>query len=224
MSTTPVASSMARGLTVLASSRGIVLGLQLVTISLLAGHLDPAGLGVYTFGVATANLFRFLPNFGLVQVLGRDIAQRPERERELLPNVVYLRLALGVLTYGLLGASLVVFGFDDTETRAALIAGLILLIVIDSFRSALEVRLRLAWISIADAVEAIATVAGALVLIRRGAGPEAFLWMYAGLKLVNALMVWAAASRMGEFSWRPRPELWPPLVRSRAPARAWPGC
>ena len=46
MSTTPVASSMARGLTVLASSRGIVLGLQLVTISLLAGHLDPAGLGV----------------------------------------------------------------------------------------------------------------------------------------------------------------------------------
>ena len=217
MSTTPVASSMARGLTVLASSRGIVLGLQLVTISLLAGHLDPAGLGVYTFGVATANLFRFLPNFGLVQVLGRDIAQRPERERELLPNVVYLRLALGVLTYGLLGASLVVFGFDDTETRAALIAGLILLIVIDSFRSALEVRLRLAWISIADAVEAIATVAGALVLIRRGAGPEAFLWMYAGLKLVNALIVWAAASRMGEFSWRPRPELWPPLVRSALP-------
>lgn len=217
MSTTPVASSMARGLTVLASSRGIVLGLQLVTISLLAGHLDPAGLGVYTFGVATANLFRFLPNFGLVQVLGRDIAQRPERERELLPNVVYLRLTLGVLTYGLLGASLVVFGFDDTETRAALIAGLILLIVIDSFRSALEVRLRLAWISIADAVEAIATVAGALVLIRRGAGPEAFLWMYAGLKLVNALIVWAAASRMGEFSWRPRPELWPPLVRSALP-------
>ena len=217
MSTTPVASSMARGLTVLASSRGIVLGLQLVTISLLAGHLDPAGLGVYTFGVATANLFRFLPNFGLVQVLGRDIAQRPERERELLPNVVYLRLALGVLTYGLLGASLVVFGFDDTETRAALIAGLILLIVIDSFRSALEVRLRLAWISIADAVEAIATVAGALVLIRRGAGPEAFLWMYAGLKLVNALIVWAAASRMGEFSWRPRPELWPPLMRSALP-------
>ena len=95
-----------------------------------------------------------------MQVLGRDIAQRPERERELLPNVVYLRLALGVLTYGLLGASLVVFGFDDTETRAALIAGLILLIVIDSFRSALEVRLRLAWVSIADAVEAIATVAG----------------------------------------------------------------
>ena len=152
-----------------------------------------------------------------MQVLGRDIAQRPERERELLPNVVYLRLALGVFTYGLLGASLVVFGFDDTETRAALIAGLILLIVIDSFRSALEVRLRLAWISIADAVEAIATVAGALVLIRRGAGPEAFLWMYAGLKLVNALMVWAAASRMGEFSWRPRPELWPPLVRSALP-------
>ena len=217
MTTTPVADSMARGLTVLASSRGIVLGLQLLTISLLAGHLNPAGLGVYTFGVATANLFRFLPNFGLVQVLGRDIAQQPERERELLPNVIYLRLALGIVTYGLLGASLVVFGFDSTNTRAALIAGLILLIVIDSFRSALEMRLRLGWVSIADTIEATATVGGALLLIRADAGPEAFLWMYVGLKLVNALIVWAAAGSMGEFSWRPKPDLWPPLARSALP-------
>jgi O-antigen/teichoic acid export membrane protein len=217
MTTKPVAAGMAKGLTVLASSRGVVLGLQLVTISLLAGHLSPAGLGVFTFGVATANLFRFLPNFGLVQVLGRDIAQQPERERELLPNVVYLRLALGVLTYGLLGASLVLFGFDDAEVRAALIAGLILLIVIDSFRSSLEVRLRLGWVSIADTVEATATVIGAILLIRAGEGPEAFLWMYVVLKLVNAVMVWAAAGSMGEFSWRPRPALWPPLMRSALP-------
>ena len=37
MTTKPVAAGMAKGLTVLASSRGVVLGLQLVTISLLAG-------------------------------------------------------------------------------------------------------------------------------------------------------------------------------------------
>jgi O-antigen/teichoic acid export membrane protein len=217
MTITPVAASMARGLAVLASSRGLVLGLQLVTMSLLAGHLNPDGLGLFTFGVATANLFRFLPNFGLVQVLGRDIAQHPERERELLPNVVLLRLVLGVVTYGLLAVSLFASGFDDMERRAALIAGLILLVVIDSFRSALEMRLRLGWVSIADTVEAAATVTGALLLIHAGAGPEAFLWMYVALKLVNALMVWAAAGSMGDFSWRPRPALWGPLLRSALP-------
>src|SRR5919107_5872595 len=120
---------MARGLTLLAASRGIVLALQLVTISLLAGHLSPAGLGVFTFGVATANLFRFLPNFGLVQVAARDIAQHPDRERELMTNVIYLRFALGVVTYGLLAGSMFLFGFDAENREAALVAGLILLIV-----------------------------------------------------------------------------------------------
>ena len=151
MTAEPLGRRIARGLFTLAGGRVLVMGLQFVTMALLASYLGPAGLGIYTFGVATASLFKMLPNFGTVQVVTRDIAQAPERERELMPNLLYLRVLLGVATYGLLAASVLVLGFDDAERRAALIAGLVVLIAADAFRSSLEVRLRLGWVSIADA-------------------------------------------------------------------------
>jgi O-antigen/teichoic acid export membrane protein len=212
-----LATPMARGLAVLASSRGVVLALQFVTMALMADHLGPSGLGVFTFGIAAANLFRFLPNFGTVQVVGRDIAQAPERELRLLPNLIYLRLGLGIATYGLLAASMLLLDFDVEERRAALIAGLVLLVVIDAFRASLELRLRLGWVSIADTVEAVATVAGVLLLIRGDAGPEPFLWLYVALKLVNGAIVTAAALRMGEFAWRLVASVWAPLLRAAVP-------
>jgi O-antigen/teichoic acid export membrane protein len=213
----PLGRRIARGLFALASGRAVVMALQFTTMALLASYLGPAGLGVYTFGVATASLFKLLPNFGTVQVVTRDIAQAPERERDLMPNLIYLRVLLGVGTYGLLAATVVVLGFDDAERRAALIAGLVVLIAADAFRSTLEVRLRLAWVSIADAVEAAATVAAVLVLMQADAGIESFLWLYAALKVVNALIVTAAALRLGSFAWRIRPELWRPLLRAAVP-------
>jgi len=133
----PVAAAAARGISKLAGARGIVLALQFVTMALLASHLGPAGLGIYTFGVAAAAVFRVLPNFGMVQVVTRDMAQAPERERELLPNLIYLRIGVGIVSYGLLAASMLLLGFGEDERRAALIAGLVLLVAFDAFRSSL---------------------------------------------------------------------------------------
>ncbi len=208
---------MVRGLFTLAGGRGVVMALQFVTMALLAANLGPAGLGVYTFGIATAGVFKILPNFGTIQVVTRDVAQDPERERELMPNLIYLRAALGVVTYVLLAAVVFAFGFDESERRAALIAGLCVLIAADAFRSTLEVRLRLGWVSIADAFEAGATVIGVLLLARADAGVEAFLWLYVALKVMNSLIVMVAALRMGDFSWRLRADLWRPLLRAAVP-------
>jgi O-antigen/teichoic acid export membrane protein len=213
----PVAAAAARGVSKLAGGRGIVMSLQFVTMALLASYLGPAGLGVYTFGVAAAAVFKVLPNFGMVQVVTRDVAQAPERERELLPNLIYLRSAVGVASYALLAAAMLTLGFGEEERRAALIAGLILLIAFDAFRSSLEVRLRLGWVSIADIVEAVVTVAATLLLIERGAGVESFLWLYAAVKVLNATIVTAAALRLGTFSWGFAPETWRPVLHAAIP-------
>jgi O-antigen/teichoic acid export membrane protein len=213
----PLGRRIARGLFTLAAGRAVVMGLQFTTIALLASHLGPAGLGVYAFGVAAATLFKILPNFGTVQVVTRDIAQAPERERDLLPNLIYLRLGIGVASYGLLVATMVLLGFEDENRRAAYIAGLVLIIAFDAFRSALEVRLRLGWVSIADTVEAAVTVLATIALVRGDAGVESFLWLYVALKLVNAVIVTIAALRMGTFSWRPLPRSWAAVLRVSLP-------
>jgi O-antigen/teichoic acid export membrane protein len=57
-----------------------VILLQFATLALLADGLGPAGLGVYTFAIAIATLFRAIPDFGLSLVATRDVAQAPERE------------------------------------------------------------------------------------------------------------------------------------------------
>jgi O-antigen/teichoic acid export membrane protein len=172
---------------------------------------------VYTFGLAVAGLFRLLPNFGLVPVLTREVAQQPHREPELVPNVIYIRALLGFAAYGLLAVAMLVLDFGAANTRAALIAGLVLLVVFDVFRSSLEVRLRVGWISVADTVEAAATLLGTLVLVDAGANVESFLWLYVGLKLLNATIIMVAVTRLVGFTWRPRTALWRPLVGAALP-------
>jgi O-antigen/teichoic acid export membrane protein len=210
-------AAVARGFGKLVLGRGFVMGLQFVTLAVLAAYLEPSGLGVYTFGLAAAGLFRLLTNFGLVPVLTREVAQRPEREPELVPNVMYMRALLGVAAYGLLALCMLVVDFGDANARAALIAGLVLLVVLDVFRSSLEVRLRVGWISLADAAEAAATLVGALLLARADAGVESFLWLYVLLKLMNATVLLLVAARLVRFRWRLHTALWRPLAVAAVP-------
>ena len=212
-----VRGAMARGFATLSTGRIAVLGLQFVTLGVLAAHLEPAGLGVFTFGLAAAGIFQLLPNFGLVAVLSRDVAQRPELEPWLVPNVIYIRTLLGIVSYGLLAIGVFVVDVGDANTRAALVAGLTILIVFDVFRSTLEVRLRLVWISLADIVEATVTVGGTIALAQSGAGPESFLWLYVALKVVNATIVGLAARRMVGYRWSLRRDLWRPVVEAAVP-------
>ena len=199
------------------AAAGVVLALQFVTIAVLAGHLGPADLGVYTFALAVVGIFRLIPNFGLVPVLTREIAQDPEREAVLVPNVLYLRVVLGVVAYALLAATVVLGGFGAESRDAALIAGLVLLVVVDALRAVLEVRLRLGWVSIAELVEAAAGLVGAVLLARAGAGPAAFVWLWAALKLVNGCILTGAAMRMGRFRWGAHAASWGPVVRAAVP-------
>ena len=61
--------------------------------------------------------------------------------------------------------------------------GVLLLLWTETFRNSLTARLRLGWVSIADAFEAVATVVGVLLLAHADAGVEAFLWLYVALKV-----------------------------------------
>jgi O-antigen/teichoic acid export membrane protein len=212
-----VGAAVARSFGLLAAGRGLVILLQFTTLALLADGLGPAGLGVYTFAIAIATLFRAIPDFGLSLVATRDVAQAPEREAWLVPNLAFLRVTLGVVAYALLALTVFMFDFGSENRSGALIAGLVLLVALDIFRASLEVRLRLAYVAIADGVEAVGTLAFVGLVVTRDLGVESVLWAYVALKLVNALIVTRAARRLTSFSWRPRPDKWRPLLATAIP-------
>lgn len=215
-----VVTAVTRGFAKLFAGRGVVTALQFVTLGLLASHLGPAGLGIYTFALAIAGVFRALPDFGFAPVATRDVAQHAENEPWLLPNLAYLRLALGCVAYALLAGTVTIFDFGAGTTSGALIAGLTLLVALDIFRASIEVRLRFGVIVLADLTEAVATVVVVLLIVVAEAGVESVLWTYAAMKFLNSLIVAAAARRLTTFDWRPRIDRWHGLLETALPIGA----
>jgi O-antigen/teichoic acid export membrane protein len=207
-----------RNLALVFSGRAVTLALQFVAFAVAAAYLEPALLGIYTFAIALAALFRLLPAFSFDPVVTRDLAQRPADEPALVPNVAYVRLVLAAVAYGVLALTVVAGGYGETRIEAALVAGLVLpAIALDTFRNSLGIRLRLGWTAVADVLEAVLTLAGAIVLAAADAGVYAFLWLYVAVKFVNGLVLLAAVSRVADFDWRPRAADWPRLLRLGAP-------
>ena len=217
----PLGRRVAANLGVLAVGRGAAVAMQFAAFAVVAAHLGPERLGVYTFAIALVGLLRLVPAFGFDQIVPRDIAQRPEVERVLVPNVVYLRLLLALLAYGLLAALLVSIGYDPMAREAALVAGIALALVAgETMRASLATRLRLGWSALGDSLEAALTLGSALALVAAGAGVLPFLLLYVAAKALNVAVVAAAGSALSSYSWRPHPSIWWPIIAQAAPLAA----
>jgi O-antigen/teichoic acid export membrane protein len=202
----------------LSSARVVAMALQFVAFASLAAHIAPAGIGIYSFAVAFVALFRIVPNFGFRTIVARDVAQQPEREADLIPNLAYLRAALGIVAYAALAGSLYLIGYSSESRRAALVAGLLLvLFTFESFLVVLEVRLKLAWAAWADVAEAVVLLAGFLVLVHLDAGVNRFLAMYVVANTLYGVIIFVAALRLGRYDWRLRLDVWRSLARAAAP-------
>ena len=214
-------SEVARNLTVLAAARAAAAALQFAAFAIVASHLGPELLGVYTFAIAMVALFRLIPTFGFEQIVPRDIAQRPELEASLVPNVLYVRILLALLAYGALGVSLVAIGYEPRARDAALLAGFALVLVAgETLRASLAIRLRLGWSAAADLAEATVVLIGAVLLVSAGSGISSFIVLYVVAKAVNVALVMIGGAWVASYRWRPLPAMWWPAIRHAAPLAA----
>ena len=213
-----VARRMTRGFAALSTGRAITLLLQLIAFASVAHFLGPAGVGAYTFALAFYGLFAFVTNFGIRLVVTRDISQEPDQERDLVTNLFYLRILLGLLAYACLLGGLWLGGYSDLERQAGLIAGIMLiLLAVESFQIVLEVRLRTGWVSIAAVVQGIILAVGSLIIGPMGAGVAGFLWLYVLAGGVNFVIIAVAGlAAAPPLSWRPEPRLWWRVARAAA--------
>jgi O-antigen/teichoic acid export membrane protein len=207
-----------RGFLQILGGRTAALAVQFVAFGLLANHLGPELLGVYTLALGLVVIFRVIPTFGFDPIVTREIAQRPQLEAELIPSIALLRALLGGMSYGLLALTLVVGGYDSRTTTSVLIAGGVLLLLwTETFRNSLAARLRLGWVAFADAFEAVVTLVGVAALVSQSAGVNAFLWLYVAAKAINSALIVAAATRVARPSRRLRIDLWRPTLRAAMP-------
>jgi len=216
--TDQVARRMTRGFAALGAGRVVTLVLQLVAFALVAANLGPAGVGAYTFALAFYSLFAYVTNFGVRTIAMRDITQHPERERELVTNLFYLRVLMGGVGYGVLLAALTVGGYSSVERQAGLVAGVLLVVLaLESFQVILEVRLRMGWVSIAAVVQGVVLAVGSFVAGAQGAGVVGFLWVFVASNVANFVIVATVALREpGRLHWRPRPGIWLQLAKAAA--------
>jgi len=202
----------------MSGSRVLVVVLQLVAFGIIAAHLGPRRLGAFAFGIAAAKLIVQLANPGFHKLVDRDVAQDPDAEAALVPNLLYLRLATGVIAYAVLLGALQVAGYPGPERSAAAIAGvLVIVLALESARVPLEVRLRLGWPALVDVVEAVVLTVGAIVLARRGAGPSAFLWLYVVANALTEVLLVPVALRAARYRFALRPRLIKQVARTAVP-------
>jgi O-antigen/teichoic acid export membrane protein len=212
-----VARRATKGFVALTTGRAVSLALQFVAFAITAGALGPAELGVYSFAVAFATLFRFVTNFGFRAIVARDVAQDPDREHELVANLAWLRFGMGVIAWVLVVAVVHLAGFEPDQRNAALITGALLVFLsLESFEITLEVRLRTGWIAIAEITKSVLLAAGAAALAVAGLGVTAFLLVYLGAQLVRLVIPMIIAVREHEYRWRPQTEVWLRIARASA--------
>jgi O-antigen/teichoic acid export membrane protein len=206
-----------KGFVALLGSRLTVTGLQFVAFALLASYLGPSGMGIYTYAVSFTSLFEVATSLGFRAAVQREVAQQPDSEAHLIPNLAYLRSGLAVGAYGILAIVVVVSGYRSEARTAALVAGLYLLTVaLESFVIPLEVRLRVGWIAVADVLEGVVLLVAFVVLGSMGAGAVAFLWVYVAANALNAIVCLVVASVITDFDWRPKFSTWGELLRPAA--------
>lgn len=131
-------------------SRVISLALALITTGLITRYLGTSGYGNYTTIIAFYFLITAVSDFGVNQILTREISRPHAKEKEIVANVLALRI-VSVISISLIGALGVFFLPYSQEVRNGIWL-MFLALIVSSFSQVLNsifqkrlVMNRLAW-------------------------------------------------------------------------------
>jgi len=105
-----------------------------IYFTLLARNLGPENLGRYYFAISFTTIFSIIMDFGLVNVLTREVAKKKLEAKNLLGSVVAIKLPLAFLTLLLIYLAAQIGGYGDQVKILIYLSSAI--IVLDSFTSA----------------------------------------------------------------------------------------
>lgn len=222
---TDVPARVDRGVTVSVSvqfgAKLVHLALNVVSSLAIINYLSPARYGDFVLVLIVTTLLGLLCDFGLVRVAVREVSREPDLEAGALGTVMALRLALAVVSAGLVQVVLLAMGSTGAVRVAAAVASLYF--VCDALLAAaivFHVRLRQQYEALALTVAELVETALVLVVIARGG---TFLQLVAAPVVGGVVgVVIAVGIARGRFRARPRLNLGlvRPLMRAAVPVAA----
>jgi O-antigen/teichoic acid export membrane protein len=200
-------------------ARAITMAIGVVTSSLTARTLHPAGFGVWNGASSFTGLFAVLTDLGLSTVAMRRMASEPERESEWLGALVSARTALSLLATAICAVAIPVLltGAHDAHTVALILTSTIPLAGVGALMTVFQARLRAGLALALTVVQSFAWLAAVIVLSTSHASVIAFAVAYTALVCAMAVVQVRVTRRYAQIAWRAGMRLWRPLIRVAFP-------
>lgn len=99
--------------------------------TIIARALGPEDLGKYYFAIAFTTIFAIFTDLGLANVLTREVAKAEEKAKDLLGNVIALKIFLTLLSFSALMIIVNIFNYPELTRHLVYISSICM--VFDSF-------------------------------------------------------------------------------------------
>lgn len=105
--------------------------LQTVLSIIIARKLGASDFGLLGYAISFSMIFSFIPNFGFLMFINREVAKYPEKSGIYFSNIAIIKLILSVFTFFIIFISSYIIQMENKQFTIVCIAALIMLI--DSF-------------------------------------------------------------------------------------------
>jgi O-antigen/teichoic acid export membrane protein len=189
--------------------------LSFVLVMAISRYLGVDGLGEYSLVLAYAGIFQTLASLGLVSLIVREVAKKPEEVHVFLLNSVVFGTVSSVVSLGAMIGLVHVMGYERSVFTASVVMAFSLLpstpvwYMDGVFRSFEKSH----YVAITYLAENIIRVAACLLLVVSGYGIVPVFMMSVAVRVFAlALMARFYVKLLGRPRWQFRPDVWRLLV------------
>jgi len=214
------AKTVGKNILVLFVSQLASMGFGFFYLILSARYLGPELFGLLTFALAFTGIFGLLLDLGLNNLAVREVARDKSRANEYLSNITFIKLIMGVITFGL--TVVVVHSLGYAEETIAIVYLLTLSTVFSAVTASFYVIFqsfeKMEYQSVAGILTSLLMLTGAIILIARGAGVVAF----AAVTLISSALVlgysfFICVRKFKLFNAEANLDFWWPTIRQALP-------
>ena len=214
------AKTVGKNILVLFVSQFASMGFGFFYLILSARYLGPELFGLLTFALAFTGIFGLLLDLGLNNLAVREVARDKSRANEYLSNITFIKLIMGVITFGL--TVVVVHSLGYAEETIAIVYLLTLSTVFSAVTASFYVIFqsfeKMEYQSVAGILTSLLMLTGAIILIARGAGVVAF----AAVTLISSALVlgysfFICVRKFKLFNAEANLDFWWPTIRQALP-------
>lgn len=202
------------------AGRGAQIVLGLIIGILLTRYLGPDRYGIYSYALSFAMLFAPLANLGLAQIVVREVVNEKEREEAIMGTASGIRLVGTGFAFSAIALA-AIWLVDEQQTRwaIAIASSAVLLRTPQLLIAWFQAKVQSKYSAIPHLVTLSLSSLTKVILILKGAGLMAFVWVVAVDALLYSLSLMIGYRRLGHriSSWTFDPEL-----ARRLLSRSWP--